>query len=105
MYCPVCKDEFVKGIEDCPDCEVPLVDTLPPEIKPEYEYVELVTVLSGDTSGIMIAKSILEDAGIKYFAKGERLQNLFALGRVTVELQVAKKDEETALALLENLRS
>lgn len=113
MFCPKCKDEFIKGIEACPDCEVPLVDTLPPEEKQEFTYVELVTVLSGDMSAMMVAKSILEDAGIKYFAKGEHLQNLFGWGRIgsgynmivgAVQLQVAKEDEETAMALLEKIR-
>lgn len=113
MFCPKCKDEFIKGIEACPDCEVPLVDVLPPEIKPEPTYVELVTVLSGDMSVMMVAKSLLEDAGIKYFAKGEHLQNLFGAGRFgtgysmivgAVQLQVAKEDEEIAIALLEKIR-
>lgn len=51
MFCPKCKDEFVAGITDCPDCAVPLVEGLPPETGRVYDpvYVELVTVLeTGD---------------------------------------------------------
>lgn len=51
MFCPKCKDEFVAGIKDCPDCAVPLVEGLPPETGRVYDpvYVELVTVLeTGD---------------------------------------------------------
>lgn len=29
MWCPICKNEYVKGITECADCGVPLVDSLP----------------------------------------------------------------------------
>lgn len=31
MYCPKCKAEFIKGITECSNCGVPLVNELPPE--------------------------------------------------------------------------
>lgn len=37
MWCPNCKNEYVKGITHCADCGVPLVETLPEE-EPETEY-------------------------------------------------------------------
>jgi hypothetical protein len=108
MFCPRCGDEFVEGITECVDCKVPLVRELPP--RPEPEYIELVTVLEvTDPSALMFAKSILEGAGIRYFAKGERLQNLFGGGRLglgfnlvvgPVRLQVACEDEKAARILL-----
>ncbi|MDW7652249.1 MAG: DUF2007 domain-containing protein [Bacillota bacterium] len=114
MFCPKCRDEFVPRIRECPDCHVALVDTLQEEILPqdEYEYVELVTVFECDMSTALVAKSLLEGAGIKYFAKGERLQHLFGFGYIgtgynmivgAVQLQVAKADEETAKAILADL--
>lgn len=112
MFCPKCKDEFVPGIKECPDCNVALVESLPKEMKKEYEYVELVTVFAGDMSTTLVAKSILDDAGIKYFAKGESLQHLFGIGQLctgynmlmgAIQIQVAKADVDVAQALLADL--
>ena len=74
---------------------------------------EPVTVLeTGDPGLLAVAKSLLEGAGIPYFAKGEALQNLFGAGTfgtgfnvVTgpVELQVAESDAAQAHALLIDL--
>jgi putative signal transducing protein len=71
-----------------------------------------VTVLeSGDPALIAVAKSLLEEAGIEFFAKGEDIQDLFAGGRVggfnpvvgPIQLQVAAEDAEQASALLHDL--
>lgn len=112
MFCPKCKYEYLEGIKKCPDCKVPLVDKLPPE--PQLEYVELVTVFeTGNKAIIAVAKSILEDAEIKYFVKGEGIQDLFALGSFgigsnpligPVKIQVRREDEEDAKNLLKDLR-
>jgi hypothetical protein len=75
---------------------------------------EPVTVLeSGDPALLAVAKSLLEDAGIQFFAKGEGVQDLFAAGRVgtgfnpfvgPIELQVAAEDAAEANAILLELR-
>lgn len=111
MFCPNCKDEFIDGIQECPDCKVALVEEPAPE--PEAVYVDLVTVLeSGDAGVIMIAKSLLEDTGIKYFAKGETSQHLFGLGTLgtgfstlvgPIQLQVSRDRADEAALLLEDL--
>jgi hypothetical protein len=72
-----------------------------------------VTVLeTGDPGLVAVAKSLLESAGIQYFAKGEALQNLFGWGQFgtgfnpivgVVQLQVAAEDAEDATALLRDL--
>jgi hypothetical protein len=70
-----------------------------------------VTVLeTGDPGVIAVAKSLLESAGIDYFAKGEPLQNLFGWGQIgfnpivgVVQLQVAAADAEDARELLHDL--
>jgi hypothetical protein len=115
MFCPKCKDEFIKGITDCPDCAIPLVKDLPAEAESAYEpiYVELVTVLEASDAGlIMIAKSLLEEAKIRYYAKNEVSQNLFGGGVFglgfnpltgPLQLQVSKSDFEEAIVLLKDL--
>lgn len=111
MFCPKCNDEFIEGIKECPDCKVSLVEEPVPE--PEAVYVELVTVLeSGDSGVIMIAKSLLEEAGIKYYAKGETSQHLFGLGTLgtgfntlvgPIRLQVSRDHADEAAMLLKDL--
>jgi hypothetical protein len=74
-----------------------------------------VTVLrTSDPALLGVAKSLLEDAGIAFFAKGEGVQDLFAAGRVgtgfspiagPVELQVAADDAEAASERLRELAS
>lgn len=111
MFCPKCGDEFVPRVKECPDCHVPLIEKLPnPDVKPGPEFVELVTVLvTRDTGELMIAKSLLEAEGIRYFPKGERLQGLFGYGSIgagynllvgPVQLQVASADADEARAIL-----
>lgn len=114
MFCPKCKDEFVEGITECPDCAVALVRALPAEeISYDPVYVDLVTVLeTGDPGVIMVAKSILEAAGIRYYARGEGLQHLFGAGTFgpgfnpligPVCIQVPVANEEDALLLLKDI--
>ncbi len=78
------------------------------------ESSEPVTVLkSSDAATLAVAKSLLEEAKIDYYAKGEAEQDLFAWGRMgtgfnpvvgEVELQVAADEAERASDLLSKLR-
>jgi putative signal transducing protein len=110
MYCPNCRMEYQTGVTRCPDCDVALMEELPPEDYDEAEWVDLVTVLeTGDPVEIDVAKSLLEAEGIACFATGEGLQEFVGLGRLPggtnlavgpVRLQVRSADEETARSLL-----
>jgi hypothetical protein len=74
---------------------------------------KVVTVLStGNEALIALAKSILDDAGIRYFAKNEGVENLIGVGVIgtgfnpvigPIELQVLEEDVATAKKLLENI--
>ncbi len=105
MYCPKCRSEYVDGVTECADCQVPLVTFLPPEPEPTYQ--EMVTVLTTtDSSELLVAKSMLEGAGITFFAQGEGLVDLFgkigfnpAIG--AVEVKVRPEDVELAREVLE----
>ncbi len=80
----------------------------------QLEPVALVTVLeTGDPALLAVAKSLLEDAGIDFFAKGEGVQDLFGWGRFgtgfnpligAVKLQVAADDAEEARERLKDLQ-
>ena len=110
MFCPKCGEEFSWDVMVCPTCDVDTVDRLPgPVPTPD---VELVTVLAtGDAGLIALAKSLLEGETIDYFVRGDGLQDLFGLGRMTgysfamgpAEFLVRAEDADRARELLEGL--
>jgi hypothetical protein len=63
MFCPQCKSEYVEGITECAECQVALVEELPPEPVPEYEDLRVVRTYSADHDA-ELGKSILEANGI-----------------------------------------
>ena len=70
-FCPVCKCEYVQGIEKCPDCDEALVWELPSELPPDHvppgfwTDEEAVTVFTAkDSVEAEIVRGILESAGI-----------------------------------------
>ena len=74
--------------------------------------VDLVPILAtGDAALIALAKSLLESEHIEYLVKGEGLQDLFGLGRLTgysyamgpAEFWVRADDEARARELLNDL--
>jgi putative signal transducing protein len=110
MFCPKCGEEFSWDVMVCPTCDVDTVDRLPgPEPTPD---VELVPVLAtGDAGVIAFAKSLLEAEEIDYFVRGDGLQDLFGLGRMTgfsfamgpAEFLVRSDDADRARELLDGL--
>ena len=112
MFCPKCKAEYVNEITVCPNCNINLVNKL--SEKPEDDFLEFVTILrTGNQSITAIAKSILDEAKIKYFATGEHMQGVFGmrLGFAPsatfgeVEIKVSSEDREIAEKLLEDLQN
>lgn len=94
MHCPSCGAEVREDAASCPACQEPL--------EAEAKWVDFVTVMTTrDHSELMLAKSLLEGAGIEYFARNEEVENLFAAG--PVELQVSPEDAEEATELLRDL--
>lgn len=105
MFCPKCRDEFIDGITNCTKCNVPLLKELPGKQAPlKPVYTHLVTILTtSDVALIAVAKSILDEAGIKYFVKGEMLQGVLCIqsgGFKEVAIQVPQIDADDARTLL-----
>ena len=112
MFCPKCGDEFREEVKECADCQVGLVKEIPVKIskdssKANHLNSRIVTVFSsGDPGLIMIAKSILDGAGIHYFAKGEGLQSVYGQGfnlSGQIRIQVIEENAEDAENLLKPL--
>ncbi|UCG93399.1 MAG: hypothetical protein JSV97_06790, partial [candidate division WOR-3 bacterium] len=106
MYCPQCKAEYRPGITVCADCGVLLVYQLPqdepiekPKISPDAQFVELLATYN--RADVAIIQSILDDAVITYFFKGERfIPRPFA---EPVRLMVKKEEVEETKELLKDL--
>ena len=110
MYCPKCEQEFPWHVMVCPTCDVDTVDRLPgPEPTPDVQLVPVLT--TGDAGLIAVAKSLLEGEEIDYLIRGDGLQDLFGLGRMTgynfamgpAEILVREDDADRAHELLQGL--
>ena len=120
MYCPRCHAEYIVGFTRCSDCDVALVDELPPP--PERAHrsgrqprddLDLVTVLASGDPGLMaVAKSLVRSAGIPFLVQGEGVQDLFGVGRIgsgfnvvtgPARLQVGADDADDAREVLADL--
>ena len=100
MFCPNCRYEYENHVSICPECGAVLVPELPPEETPQY--TDLVTVYTTSDAGMIgLVKSILEDAGIDYYVRGESTKALFAAG--FMEVQVHPEDADEAEMLIEEM--
>ena len=100
VFCPQCEAEYQEGISQCRECGVALVATLPAGEAPQW--IDFVTVLvTRDHAELALAKSLLEGAGIPFFAKNEGVENLIAAG--PVEVQVRPEHAGEAKELLRDL--
>lgn len=82
MFCPSCRAEYQDGVSRCRECEVDLVDELDPMPRHGYEWRESSVVLvTTDLAALIVAKSVLESAGIPVISVNERAQDLFGFGR------------------------
>lgn len=109
MYCPSCKYEYKDGVVKCPECGKKLVASVPTEDIPDY--YDMVTVYTtSDQAKILIAKSLLEDADIRFYASGDGIMDLFSAGRLgfnpvvgAVDFKVRVEDEEDSKEILSGL--
>jgi hypothetical protein len=101
MFCPNCGAEYVEGIVECADCRLKLVAEPPhPGAGKPIEYEELLSTFNqGD---IALIKSILEDAKVDYFFRGEYFNQLDPLIQ-PARLFVKKGHLERAKKALEKL--
>jgi len=80
MFCPQCQTEYREGFVECADCHVPLVDRLPepgtlagsladPRDRAGEADLEVLIQTSLDSPiAIGLAKTLLQEAGIPFFA-------------------------------------
>jgi hypothetical protein len=111
-HCPECNVEYTDTATRCSDCDVKLSLGPPiPSIPENHPDPKIKTVyVTEDPALLAMAKSLLEDAQIEYFTKGDNIQ-LFGGGRLgggnilcgPVEFLVVAEDAPAARELLAHL--
>jgi hypothetical protein len=103
MFCPQCKAEYRPGFIRCSDCDVELVDCLPPEIQEpktteEFDYVAIRRVQRPFEEGQIC--SFLQANGIPAQARSLWVRRDNAIGTGPVEILVPRDCVVNALELL-----
>ena len=109
MFCPKCEAEYRPEVLECGDCQVPLVEVLPPaDEQPDAKFVEVFR--TADAGLLPIIESILNGADIPFSMQGEEAAlGLFPFGsvgggmdgrRLGAIIRVAEEHVEAAKALL-----
>jgi len=103
MICPQCKCQYIRGVTQCADCGVALVDQLEPEHQGSSEDVRLVAVWRGaDAAERDQVGEALESADIPFtFAEAKSV--LFRTGETTLEVWVDEQDQEKAIQIVGDL--
>ena len=109
MYCPQCRVEYRDGFTECSDCRVPLSPGPPPPVPagPFDPTIGLVIVLeTNDLIRLALAKGLLEDAGVPFFALGQiatLVTDVDPFLHKVVRVQVPRDREAVAREVLEQL--
>jgi hypothetical protein len=101
MICPNCKCEYVRGVTQCADCGVPLVDALDPSAPHTANGEEVVSVWEGNDRGESSAvKAALEKAGIPVIDQEAAGYFIFPSMRPRTEIFVSRENLEQAKKVL-----
>ena len=103
-YCVECGGEYEPGVDRCPDCEVALVETMPPENPGADPDASLIEVYSspGDTEALVI-RGLLESEGIICSLSSDIPHSVLPVeidGLGAVRISVADADAERAAEII-----
>jgi len=101
MFCPNCKCEYIRGVRECADCGVPLVDALEPEDANPLDNVRFVSVWQGnDPSECERVKAALENAGIEFLDGDSKNFEVFVPLGSNLEIFVSTADRDAARKII-----
>jgi hypothetical protein len=104
MICPNCKCEYIRGVTQCPECDVPLVDALPASDGPFLDDSPIVPIWRGnDAAEFERLEEALDSAGIPFTAPAAKSSFSFMPTEPSMEVWVAETNQEKARKLLEDL--
>jgi len=98
-FCPVCKAEYVAGINRCADCDVELVEKLPPE--EEYEF-EVLCDAQGQIDSRII-QAALDEEGIPSILSGDALDTVVIYPAQDTKIWVPRQFLQQAQEVLKAL--
>jgi hypothetical protein len=101
MFCPSCKCEYIAGVTQCSDCDVPLVDSLSSGTAAPLKHSGVVAVWSGNDPAECIAvKDALTKAEIPFVDQSSNAYFIFRSMRPKTEICVPLTEEERAKKIL-----
>ena len=101
MICPDCKCEYIRGVTECADCGVALVDALEQENSNPLNNVPIVSVWQGnDPSEFERVKNALENAGTEYLDRDSKNFDLFDPLGSRLEIFVSAADRDAARKII-----
>jgi hypothetical protein len=106
MICPNCKCEYIRGVTQCADCGIALVDALDPTAPDTQDGEGVVSVWEGnDPSEGAAVKDALEKAGIPVIDQEAGGYFIFPSMRPKTEIYVSSKNVEEAKKVLLDLEA
>jgi hypothetical protein len=100
MICPNCKCEYIRGVTECADCGVALVEALEPT-KNSARDIRIVSVWQGDDpSEYERVKASLKEAGIESIDRDSKNFNPFIPLGSNMEIWVSAADREAARKII-----
>ena len=106
MVCPNCKCEYIRGVTECADCCVALVDALDPAASAPPANDEIVSVWQGDDpADCATVTDALKKAGIPVLNQGPTGYFINPSMRPKTEICVSSANAERAGKILADLQS
>jgi hypothetical protein len=106
MICPNCKCEYIRGVTQCADCGVPLVNSLDSAIAGPPDQHSVVAVWQGDDPAECAAvKNALAEAEIPFVDQSSNAYFILRSMRPKTEVCVRIVDEEAARKVLLGVKS
>jgi len=106
MICPNCKCEYIRGVTQCADCGVALVDALDSSVPDTQDGQGVVSVWEGnDPSECAAVKEALENAGIRVIDQEAAGYFIFPSMRPKTEIYVSSGNVEQAKKVLLDLQA
>jgi hypothetical protein len=104
MICPDCKCEYIRGVTQCADCGVPLVDSLDSSGPDVLQGPGIVAIWAGSDSGEReLVKNALEKAGIPVTGQESPGHLFFPSLEPKAGIYVSSADEMRAKRVLVDL--